>query len=177
MIASTPSTALIGHLAVLSLISFGGIPSVLPDLRDVIVTANGWVSEREFANCFAIVQAIPGPNMILMMGFIGWKIGGLPTAIASSLAIFVPSCALCFTAFGLWDRFRDTAWQRIVRRGLAPVTIGLVVAGGYVMGFAGDAGWISAGVTVAAAALMLLTRLNPLWLLAAGGTVGGLGLL
>ncbi len=161
----------------LSLISFGGIPTALPDLRDFVVTANGWVTDRDFANYFGIVQAIPGPNMILMMSFIGWKVGGLPTAIASGLAIFGPSCAMCFTAFRLWDRFRDTGWQRIVRLGLAPVTIGLVVAGGYVMALAANSGWLSGGVTLAAAALLLLSRLSPLWLLAAGGAFGSLGLL
>jgi chromate transporter len=169
--------ALIAHLALLSLISFGGFPSVLPDLHDFVVTANRWLTDREFANCFAIVQAIPGPNMILMTSFIGWKVGGLPTAIASALATFGPSCAVAFTAFRFWDRFRDTAWQPIVRRGLAPVTIGLVIAGGYVMARAGEAGWPSLAVTAAAAGLLLATRVNPLLLVAAGGALGGLGLL
>jgi hypothetical protein len=41
----------------------------------------------------------------------------------------------------------------------------------------GDAGWPSLAVTAAAIGLMLMTRINPLWLVAAGGTLGGLGLL
>jgi chromate transporter len=169
--------ALVAHLMLLSLISFGGIPSVLPDLHDFVVTANGWISDREFANCFAIVQAVPGPNMILMMSFIGWKVGGLPAAVVSGLATFGPSCAVSYTAFRFWDRFRDTAWQRVVRRGLAPVTIGLVIAGGYVMALAGAPGWASLALTAAAAALLLMTRINPLWLVAAGGALGALGVL
>jgi len=169
--------ALVAHLAVLSLISFGGIPAVLPDLHDFVVTANGWISDREFSNYFAVVQAIPGPNMILMMSFIGWKIGGMPTAIASALATFGPSCAVAYGAFRFWDRFRDTNWQRVVRRGLAPVTIGLVIAGGYVMALAGGPGWTSLAVTGAAAALLLTTRINPLWLLAGAAALGGLGAL
>ena len=169
--------ALVAHLALLSLISFGGIPSVLPDLHDFVVTANGWISDREFANCFAVVQAVPGPNMILMMSFIGWKVGGLPAAVASGLATFVPSCAVSFTAFRLWDRFRDTIWQRVVRRGLAPVTIGLVIAGGYVIALAGGPGWASLAITAVAAALLLMTRINPLLLVAAGGVLGALGVL
>jgi chromate transporter len=171
------SAALVAHLALLSLVSFGGFPSVLPDLRDFVVGAHGWISDRDFANCFAIVQAIPGPNMILMMSFIGWQIGGLPTAVASGFATFAPSCAVSFAAFRWWDRFRDSAWQRTVRRGLAPVTIGLVIAGGYVMVRAGDAGWASVMVSVAAGALLLATRINPLLLIAAGAALGGLGLL
>jgi len=169
--------ALVAQIAFLSLISFGGVPGVLPDLRDYVVHANGWISDRDFANCFAIVQAIPGPNMILMMSFIGWQVGGLPIAIASAAATFVPPCALSFTTYRFWDRFRDTAWQQRVRRGLAPVTIGLVVAGGFVMARAGDGGWTTAALTLVAAVLPLLARINPLWLLGAGTALGGLGLL
>jgi chromate transporter len=168
--------ALIVHLALLSLISFGGFPSVLSDLRDFVVTTNGWLTDREFANCFAMVQAIPGPNMILMTSFIGWKVGGMPAAIAGALATFGPSCTVAFTAFRFWDRFRDTSWQRIVRRGLAPVTIGLVIAGGYVMARAGEPSWRSMTVTAAAAVLLLATRVNPLLLVAAGAALGACGL-
>jgi chromate transporter len=177
MSAPGASASLTAHVALLALISFGGVPGVLPDLRDFVVAANGWLSDREFADCFAVVQAIPGPNMILMMSFIGWKVGGMPTAVAAALATFVPPCALSYAAFRLWDRFREAAWQLRARRGLAPVTIGLVIAGGYVMALTGGSSWASLAVTAAAAVLMLSTRLHPLWLLAAGGALGGLGAL
>jgi chromate transporter len=176
MNSPSASVALAAHLAVLSSISFGGFPSVLPDVHN-LVAANGWVTDREFANYFAVSQVMPGPNMILMMSFIGLKVGGMPGAIASALATFGPPCVIYFIAYRLWDRFRDMPWQRIVRRGLAPLTIGLVIAGGYVMARAGDVGWQTAAVTLGAVALMLRTRLNPLWILGAGGAVGGLGLL
>lgn len=173
----SPGIALVGYLAMLALVSFGGIPTVLPNLHDHIVTAEGWISDRDFANCFAVVQAVPGPNMILMMSFIGWKIGGLPTAIAAGLATFGPPCVLSFAVFRLWDRFREAPWQQLMRRGLAPVTIGLVIAGGYVMALASDTGWAGAAVTIGAIGLLLCTRINPLWLVGIGGALGGLGLL
>jgi chromate transporter len=170
------SLALAAHLALLSSISFGGFPTVLPDVH-TLVTANGWVTDREFADFFAISQVVPGPNMILMMSFVGLKVGGILGAIASALATFGPPCLIYYTAYRLWDRFRDRPWQQVVRRGLAPLTIGLVTAGGYVMARAADIGWQSALVTAAAIGVMLGTRLNPLWILAAGGVLGGLGFL
>ncbi|HEV2335447.1 MAG TPA: chromate transporter [Stellaceae bacterium] len=176
MNAPGASISLVGHIALLALISFGGVPGVLPDLRNFVVTTNGWLTDQEFANCFAIVQAIPGPNMILMMSFIGWKVGGLPTAVAAALVTFGPSCAVAYAAFHYWERFRDTIWQSRIRRGLTPVIIGLVTAGGYAMARTVDAGWIGVGVTVGAGGLLLGSRINPLWLLGAGAVLGGLGL-
>jgi chromate transporter len=173
---NNPSTslALAAHLALLSSISFGGFPTVLPDVHN-FVTANGWVTDQEFVDFFAVSQVMPGPNMILMMSLIGLKVGGISGAILSALATFGPPCLIYYTAYRLWDRFRDRPWQQIVRRGLTPLTIGLVIAGGYVMARAADIGWQSALVTAAAIGVMLGTRLNPLWILAAGGVLGGLG--
>jgi chromate transporter len=176
MNSSPASLVLAAHLAVLSSISFGGFPTVLPDVHNFVV-ANGWVTDREFANFFAVSQVVPGPNMILMMSFIGLKVGGIAGAIASAVATFGPPCAMYYLSYRLWDRFRDMPWQRIVRRALAPFTIGLVIASGYVMARAGDVGWLSVAITAAAVAVLLRTRLSPLWILMAGGALGALGLL
>ena len=79
--------------------------------------------------------------------------------------------------YRLWYRFRGAPWQPTVRNGLVPVTIGLVIASGTVMARAADTGPAAAAMTVAVATLMLSTRLNPLWVLLAGGALGGFGLL
>jgi len=176
MNSSAASLVLAAHLALLSSISFGGFPTVLPDVHNFVV-ANGWVTDREFANFFAVSQVVPGPNMILMMSFIGLKVGGIAGAIASAVATFGPPCAMYYLSYRLWDRFRDMPWQRIVRRALAPLTIGLVIASGYVMARAGDVAWPSVAITAAAVAVLLRTRLSPLWILMAGGALGALGLL
>jgi chromate transporter len=171
------AAVLTAHLALLSSISFGGFPTVLPDVRNFVVAAHGWMTDQDFTNFFALAQAVPGPNMILMMSLVGWRVWGIPGAIASALATFGPPCAIYFTAYRLWDRFHTAPWQRIARIGLVPVTIGLVIGSGTVMARAADATWQSVAVTVTAAVLMLWTRFNPLVILLAGGLLGGLGLL
>jgi chromate transporter len=169
--------AFAAQIALLSLISFGGIPSVLPDIHSLVVVTKGWATDREFADFYAIAQAMPGLPMILMMSLIGWKVGGLTGALASAVATCGPSSAVAFVAFRLGDRFRDAPWQRIVRRGLVPVTVGIVIASGYVLARAADNGWQATAITGAAAGLILGTRISPLWILIAAGAIGGLGLI
>ena len=96
----------------MSSISFGGFPTVLPDVRNFVVGTHGWMTNQEFANIFAMAQSIPGPNMILMMSVVGWKVWGFPGAVASAFATFGPPCTIYFAAYQLWDRFRDASWQR-----------------------------------------------------------------
>jgi chromate transporter len=172
----SPISRLTLYLALMSSISFGGIPSVLPGIRDFVVVTNGWLTDRDFTNFFALAQTIPGPNMILMMGLIGWKVAGVPGAIAGASATAVPPCTMYFVGYRLWDRFRDAAWQKIARVSLAPLTFGLIVAGGTVMAQTADKSWPAFGVSAAVAALLLATRINPLWLLGAAGALGALGM-
>lgn len=173
----TPLGRLALFLALMSSISFGGIPPVLPDIRHFVVDTNGWLTNQDFANFFALAQTIPGPNMILMMALIGWKTAGLAGAVAAAGATAVPPCTMYFVGYRLWDRFRDKPWQRIARASLAPLTFGLIIAGGTVMARTIDKDWLTASITIAAAGLLLTTRLNPLWILGAAGTMGALGLL
>jgi chromate transport protein ChrA len=70
---NSPS-APIAHLALLSSISFGGFPTVLPDVRNFVVANHGWMTDQDFVNFFALAQAVPGPIMILMMGLVGGKV-------------------------------------------------------------------------------------------------------
>lgn len=169
--------ALTAHLALVSSISFGGFPTVLPDVRNFVVGTHGWMTNQEFADLFALAQSIPGPNMILMMSFVGWKVWGFPGAVASAFATFGPPCAMYFAAYRLWNRFGKARWQNIVRLGLVPVVMGLVIAGGVVMARTADTSWQAAALTIAAAGVILATRLNPLWMLLAGAGLGALGLL
>jgi chromate transporter len=169
--------ALTAHLALVSSISFGGFPTVLPDVRNFVVGTHGWMTDQDFTNLFAVAQSVPGPNMILMMSFVGWKVWGFPGAVMSAVATFGPPCVMYFTAYRLWDRFRAAPWQRIIHLGLVPVVMGLVIAGGTVMAWTADSNWRTGVVTLAAVALMLTTQLSPMWILLAGALLGGLGLL
>ena len=152
--------------------SFGGFPTVLPNVHE-LAAANGWLSDREFADIFAVSQVMAGPNVILIMSFIGLKLEALAERSPARWT-FGPPCAMYDLSYAPWDRFREMPWQRIVRHALAPLTVGLVVAGGYVMA---RADWASAAITAGAVALTLRTRLSPLWILMAGGALGALNLL
>jgi len=102
---------------------------------------------------------------------------GLAGALAAATATFAPPCTIYFAAFRLIHRFQEAHWQRVLQSALIPVTTGLIIASGIVMAQAAGITWAAIAVTGAAAVVMLTTRLNPLWLLAAGGALGGLGFL
>lgn len=165
---------LAAHFALLSVLSIGGVNAVMPELHRYVVEVQGWLTDAQFADLFAIAQAAPGPNF-LIVGLIGWQVAGLIGAAVAVAAIITPCGLLAFVVSGLWQRFHDTLWRRAVQGGLAPLTVGLVLAAGYVLGRAAIHGWATLAITVATVVLTVTTRIHPLWIFAAAGVIGILG--
>jgi len=159
------------YFIVLSLVSVGGIPSVMPEMQRLVVDVKGWMSASEFTQMFAVAQAAPGPN-VLVAALIGWKSAGIAAGLVALAAFCVPAAALSYWVGGYWDRMRDAPWRKVFQRTLIPVTVGFVAAGGYVLATPLGLDWRGVLIAGVCAATLFLTRLNPLWLLAGGGVAG-----
>ena len=157
--------------SLLSLFAVGGVITVLPELHRGVVDVHGWMSSAEFARLFALAQASPGPN-ILVVSLIGWKVAGLAGATVATAAVCAPSSILTYGVSQIWERFRDSRWRKTVEEGLVPVTVGLMLAGGYLITLAADQNAMGFVITAVTAAVVLGTRTHPLCLLAAGGLMG-----
>ena len=159
--------------ALLSLLAFGGMPAVMPEMQRLVVDVNGWATAEEFIQLFALGQAAPGPN-VLIVSLIGWKVAGLAGALVALFAVCGPSAALAWWVAGLWERFKDSPWRYAIGRAIAPLLVGLFLSSGYVLATPGAPDWRLWLITSAAAAAYLATKVNPLWILAAGGLAGPL---
>lgn len=171
-----PLLSLALRFAVLSLVAVGGMQSVLPEVHRVVVDVNRWMTDAQFTQAYTIAQAAPGPNM-LVVTIIGWHVAGLPGALVATGALITPCCMLTFIVSRVWQRFHGAAWRRAVERGLAPVTVGLILATGYLLARGASTGWPALAVTAMTAVLVIFTRVNPLWLFAVGGVLGVAGLI
>src|SRR5262245_40375972 len=96
---------LIVVFASLSLLSFGGTNTVLPEMHRQSVSVNHWLTDLEFASVFAISQASPGPSS-LIVSLVGYKAAGWIGVLVATLAMFTPSAVLTFAASLAWERFR-----------------------------------------------------------------------
>ncbi len=106
---------------------------------------------------------------------IGWKIGGLAGACVALAAMCAPAALLAFWLSDLWERFKARPWRAVASRAMAPMVIGLILSGGFVLATPDNVpDWRLWLIAAASAAGMLATKLNPLWLLAAGGILGAL---
>jgi chromate transporter len=159
------------RFALLSLFAVGGANAALPEMHRLAVDVNHWMTDRQFADMFAIAQVSPGPNVIIVT-LIGYHVAGIAGAVVASLAMTGPTCIVAFLIGRVWERFK-TAHRRIsIQAGLVPVSLRLMAASAYVIARATDQSWLSAALTLATAVLAYFTRINPLWMFVLAGMLG-----
>jgi chromate transporter len=161
------------YFGLLSLISVGGLPSVMPELQRFVVDVKGWLTPADFIQAFAVGQAAPGPN-VLIASLIGWKVAGLAGALVALGAMCFPAAVLAWWVAELWDRFKDSPWRLAIQRAIAPIVVAMIFSGGVVLATPDSPDWRLWLIAAASAAGMLLSKLNPLWLLAGGAIFGAL---
>ena len=162
------------HFLMLSLLAVGGAITTAPEMQRFIVGQQGWLSDAQFTASVALAQAAPGPN-VLFVAVIGYNVGGLWGVLATLVGTLLPSTTLALLAARWGEQHRDALFVRAFSAGMAPLTIGLLLATGAIL--LQPAGWQLGAVLLVTTtvALMHLTRINPVWLIALGAAVGATG--
>jgi chromate transporter len=171
----SPLVSLFSLFVVLSLFAVGGAQAAIPEMHRVAVDVMHWMSDRQFADMYAISQLSPGPNVIIV-ALIGFHVAGLAGAGVAITAMCGPTCVLAYFVARIWDRFKQARWRVAVQGGLVPLSIGLIAASAFVLARAADHNFYAALITAATAATAYWTRVNPLWIFAVAGALGFAGL-
>jgi chromate transporter len=166
--------ALAGYFSLMSLFAIGGANSAVPEMYRVAVDIENWMTDRQFADTFAIAQLTPGPNVIIV-ALIGYHVAGVVGALVATLAMCGPTCIFAFYVGGVWERFKHARWRSNIQAGLLPISIGLVLASAVVVAWASAQNWVAVAVTLITAVVTYVTRLNPLWIFGAAALLGLVG--
>ena len=162
---------LAGYFALLSLFAIGGANAALPEMHRLAVDVMHWMSERQFADMYAIAQVTPGPNVIVVT-LIGYHVAGLPGALVATVAMCGPTCVFAFFIGRIWDRFKDAPWRLAIQGALVPISIGLIGASAAVIARAAAQSRMAVAVIVVTAVASYMVKMNPLWIFAGAALFG-----
>ena len=164
------------HFAVLSLMAIGGgVVMVAPEMQRYVVDSHHWITAEQFSAAFALAQAAPGPNF-LYITLVGWEVAGWAGAVAATLAILGPPTVLSVVMAHASSNRAPGPAALAIGKGLVPISVGFVFATGWIL-LRGSGSWNWRGAVLAsvAAAIILRTKINPVWVIAAGAAVGAVG--
>ena len=167
---SNPLWGLLSVFAPISIVTIGGGQSAIADIHRQVVDVHHWMTQAEFVNAFAISRMTPGPGSLLAT-LIGWQVAGFWGAIIATLALFGPTAFLIYGVAHVWSRFQGARWQVALETGLRPIAAGMILAATYILFQAMDGGRLAEGIALISTAVLMVTRINPLLLLACGAGV------
>jgi chromate transporter len=173
---ANPIWTLAWTFGLMSLFAVGGANAAIPEMHRIAVDVRHWMTDTQFADVFAISQMSPGPN-VLIVTLIGYSVAGVTGALVATLAMCGPTAVLAYYVSRLLTRSSQSRWPAMIQMALVPLSIGLMGASGLILTQTSDRTWIAALVTALSAVLAFATRLNPFWLLLAGGCLGFAGVI
>ena len=141
---------LAGFFGVLSLFAVGGGNSAVPEMHRFVVDVQHWLTDRQFADSFALAQLTPGPNIIIVT-LIGYHVAGVVGALITTLAMCGPPALFAFFVGNASDRFKGKTWHSVLSRALVPVTIGLTAASAAIIAATAGYNWMSIAITLGTA--------------------------
>ncbi|MEO8152284.1 MAG: chromate transporter [Rhizobacter sp.] len=162
------------HFLALSLLAVGGAITTAPDMHRYVVDEHHWLTNAQFTASVALAQAAPGPN-VLFVAVIGYNVAGLAGAFATLMGILLPSTTLALAATRFGRARRDTMGVRAFNAGFAPLTLGLLLATGWVLAEPARESLGAIALVGLTVLVTVKTRLSPVWLVALGAVLGMFG--
>jgi chromate transporter len=157
--------------AYLSLLTVGGGMAAFPELKTLAVDVHGWLTAPQLVHLYSVGQLAPGPNMMMIVPIGDW-VGGPIGSIVVLIAFFGPTAVLTFFVGRWWTRLQAWPWRRSIQLGLAPVSIGLLLAGGFSLAKGAIFGLDTAAIAVGVLLVLLQTKINPTVLVLGAAAIG-----
>lgn len=166
-----------------ALFSWGGGPASLA-LMQRETTAVGWVTPADFADAVALGNALPGPIAPQVSAFVGYKLAGVPGAVAAAAGTVLPTTILMLAMVVLFFSVRNTKPVQSMLMAVRPVVVGLLLwtaydmaatvfgvrKAGWMAGLTGS--WDKVLITLAAFGLLTFTTISPIWIIVGAAVLG-----
>ena len=111
----------------LGLLTIGGGMAMIPQMQQIAVKDNGWLTEEEVIDCIALSQSLPGIIAINMATYIGRKCAGLKGALCATVGVVMPSFIIIILAVMLLENIDDNPWVDGAFFGLKAAVCGMLV--------------------------------------------------
>jgi len=150
---------------------FGSGYVLIAFIEKEVVGGLGWLTPQQLVDAIAVGQMTPGP-VLTTATFIGYLIAGVPGALVSTLAIFLPSF-LIVVALSRWmPRLRASRTVAAFLRGVNAAVVAVMLLALVSLARAALVDVWTWLIGLAGLALLLRTHLDSTGLLVGGATLG-----
>jgi chromate transporter len=178
---------------VAALVTFGGAYAVLAYVTQAVTTAPfNWITPAQAVDGLALAETTPGP-LIMVLQFVGFMAGwnnpaegmsqltsGIIGALIATYTTFLPSFLFIFLGAPYIEKLRGNTILGGALTSVTSAVVGVIlnlalVFGGAVIlasGNGSDISWFALVVSIAAFIALFRLKIDVLWIVFAGGSIG-----
>ncbi len=152
--------------------TFGGGYAMIPMIEREVVERRGWIEQDEMNDLLSVAGSAPGGVGVNASAFVGYRMAGVTGAIAATLGITLPTFLIVFVLSLFYSLFHDQPKVQAAFQGIKGAVIGLIAVAAYRMGKSSLFDRTTMIVAAVALMILLLTGLNPIFLILSGLVIG-----
>lgn len=152
--------------------TIGGGYAMLPLIEREFVDRQGWVSEDEIVDIFAIVQSVPGVIAINSSIFIGYRIAGVAGALSAALGMVLPSFITISVIAFFFVEFRDIPAVQKAFAGVRAGVTALIALAAFRLGKKVMTGTFPAVMVILSFSALLFFDVHAITIIAAAAVAG-----
>lgn len=158
--------------AKISILGYGGGPSLIPLIEADVVKVYHWMTSTEFADVLAIGYASPGLIGTKMAFIVGYKVQGIIGGIVATLGIILPPTLVILALYLFLHNFKSNPRVESMLRGLRPVVVALLLKVAIDLVPKSIISWPTGLIAVVSLALLFMTNIHPAILVLIGAAIG-----
>lgn len=108
--------------------TFGGGYAMIALLKNEFVVKRQWITDDEFLDMVAIAESTPGPIAINCATYIGYQVFGFGGALASTIAVCIPSFVIIYLISSFLDRFLELSYVSYALDGIQACVVYLILS-------------------------------------------------
>ena len=110
----------------IGLFTFGGGYAMISLIEDICVEQKKWITHEEMMHVTIVAESTPGPIAINCATFVGYRQGGFPGSIVTTLGVVLPSFVIIYIISMFLDDFLEITFIASAFRGIK-LAVGLLI--------------------------------------------------
>lgn len=142
-------------------LGFGGGPAVIPLIQIEAVDHYQWMTNSQFADALAVVNALPGPIATKLSGYIGYQVAGWLGVLVGILGTIGPTVLAVILLTGVLMKYADSPRLKGMLKAVRPVVVVLVAQTAVDMSSTSLTSIATGLIALATIVLLMKVKLHP----------------
>jgi chromate transporter len=152
--------------------TFGGGFAMLPLIEREVIERRKWVDRDEILDIYALAQSVPGVVAVNSSMLIGYRLRGVPGAIAAAIGVIFPSLIVIITIAKYFEQLMANVWIARAMGGISGAVAALIITAALRISRQTIKGLDTFLIALVSFLLVTFTHINVFYILCLAGLMG-----